>query len=226
MRSETLAIDEAARSERRSGTVIRPACFQRDDADLGDDAELVRGVVAGELAAQEGLFDKYAPEVERWLYRLLGHDPDIADALQDVFLQVFRHLARLREPRTLRAWLRAVTVATARKRIRSKARRRWLRFMSSDELPEVQVHAADDEALAALRATYAVLDTMNVELRIVFVLRYLEQLKLEAIAEACQASLATVKRRLQKADEIFVTRALRDPNLIDWVREGSRWGAR
>ena len=191
--------------------MIRPQAFQRQDA------RLVRDVVAGDAIAQEALFDRYVADVERLLYRLLGNDGDIADAIQDVFLQVFKHIGKLRDPAALKGWLRAITVATARKRIRSKARRRWLRFVRSEDVPDMPASEADDEVLAALRATYLILDGMSVELRIVFALRRLEGLELSELADACGVSLATVKRRLRKADDVFAARARRDPDLVDWV---------
>ncbi|MEZ4446314.1 MAG: sigma-70 family RNA polymerase sigma factor [Polyangiaceae bacterium] len=180
----------------------------------------------GEPEARRALFDRFADDVERLLYRVLGRDPDIADALQDVFLQVFRNLGRLRDPEALPAWLRAITVATAKKRIRARARRRWLRFLPQEELPEPSQAAVDEEVLAALDATYAALDTMSADLRIAFALRHVEQLELTDVAEACQTSLATIKRRLRKAEDLFVARASRDPHLVDWLRRGDRWEAK
>lgn len=219
MASKGLAFEDRSRER---GSVIRLRPVRRDEAYLRDDARLLRDAVAGETLAQEVLFDKYSGDVERLLFRLLGNDSDIPDVMQEVFLQVFRHLRGVREPQALRGWIRAVTVATARKRIRSKTRRRWLRILPREELPDIALEA-DDDALAALRALYAVLDTMSVELRMVFALRYLEELGLAEIAEACEISLATAKRHVRKAEELFVARARRDPHLADWFREGGRW---
>lgn len=201
--------------------MIRPEVFCGRDL-----AALVEQARAGDVVAQEELYLRYAADVERVLYRLLGREQDVADALQDVFIEVLRGLEGLRDPRALPRWLRAVAVGTARKRIRSKARRRWLRFFAPEDVPEVSVNGADDEVLAALRATYAVLDTMGTERRIMFALRHLEQLELTEVAEACRVSVATVKRRLREAEDLFVARARRDPHLADWLREGSKWEPR
>ena len=216
MTSRSLAVSTRA----EGADVIRPRAFQRQG-----DAELVHDAVAGDLLAREALFDRHADEVERLLYRLLGNDPEMADAIQDVFLEVFRHLGRLRDPNALRGWLRAVTVTTARKRIRSRQRRRWLRFLPQEELPETEAIEPGDEVLSALKAVYVILDEMGADLRIAFALRYLEQLELTDVAAACEVSLATIKRRLRRAEELFAARARRDPELVDWMENGHRWEA-
>jgi RNA polymerase sigma-70 factor, ECF subfamily len=219
MASRTLAVDPAVPCE--GAEVIRPRAFQRP----GDDEALVREAIGGDLLAREALFDRHGDEVERLLYRVLGCDPEIADAIQDVFLEVFRHLGRLRDPRAIRGWLRAVTVATARKRIRARQRRRWLRFVPQDELPEPEAVEAGDEVLSALEAVYAILDAMGTDLRIAFALRYLEGMELTEVAQACGVSLATIKRRLRKAEPIFVRRARTDPHLVEWMDRSRRWEA-
>ncbi|MCA9620152.1 MAG: sigma-70 family RNA polymerase sigma factor, partial [Myxococcales bacterium] len=139
-------------SSPRGGEVIRPRAFQREVERLDALSGLVAAAREGVPEARRALFDRFADDVERLLYRVLGRDPDIADALQDVFLQVFRNLGRLRDPEALPAWLRAITVATAKKRIRARARRRWLRFLPQEELPEPSQAAVDEEVLAALDA--------------------------------------------------------------------------
>jgi RNA polymerase sigma-70 factor, ECF subfamily len=205
--------------ERAPGNLDKSPSFQEDE----DDSAWLEQARRGDVLAQETLFDRHKQHVERLLYRMLGSDPDIADAMQDVFVEVFRNLHRLRDPSALSAWLRAVTVATARRRIRSRSRRRWLRFLPQEQLPEPAVEDTDDDVLAALRATYALLDDMSADLRIAFSLRHLEQLELTEVAQACDVSLATIKRRVKKSEDLFVARASRDPNLVDWVRRGARW---
>ena len=81
----------------------------------------------------------------------------------------------------------------ARNRLRTRRRRRWLVFGEPDE-PE-QPRAADgSDAREALTATYQVLSTMNENLRICFALRFIDGRELTEIAEACEVSLATIKR--------------------------------
>lgn len=200
------------------GEVIHAAAFRRERPL----SALVSEAQRGEVAAQEALFHRFADQVERRLQRILGRDPELFDVMQDVFLQVFRHLGRLREPEAMPSWVSQITVSTARKQIRSRTRRRWLHFMPPEELPDVTEHERDD-VQAAMDATYRALATMGADLRIAFALRHLEQMELVAVAQATGVSLATIKRRLRKAEELFAARARRDPDLVDWVARGSRW---
>ena len=65
---------------------------------------------------------------------------------------------------------------------------------------------------------------MRTDQRIPFALRYVQGLELTAVADACGVSLATVKRRLARAEGRFVIMARRHPALKEWVEEGGRWG--
>src|SRR5262245_28299159 len=87
------------------------------------DGALVAALRAGRLDARGVLFDRYANELERLLYRILGPDPEIADLLQDVFVAALGSIDKLREPEALRGWLRGIAVRKARKCI--VRRQRW-----------------------------------------------------------------------------------------------------
>ncbi len=190
--------------------MIAPKAFQLEPADL------LRALAEGRRGAKEALFREHAPYVERVLSRVLGDGPEVADAIQDVFLQVFRSVGTVRDPEKLKPWIRSVTVMTARKRIRTRRRARWLRFWPFDA-PELEVesHDPDDTTLSALTATYRVLDRMPTELRLVFTLRFVEEMELTEIADAVGVSLATVKRHLQKAQQRFTALAKTEPALAD-----------
>jgi RNA polymerase sigma-70 factor, ECF subfamily len=60
---------------------------------------------------------------------------------------------------------------------------------------------------------------------VAFILRHVEKLELEQIADACEISLATVKRRLQRAQQRFARAAARDDALRGWLEEGGRWSS-
>ena len=72
------------------------------------DAELVRAHVAGDRAALAAIYDRYAPSLFDTATALLGDRDEAADVVQDTFLAAHQHLARLRDPSRLRAWLFAV----------------------------------------------------------------------------------------------------------------------
>jgi RNA polymerase sigma-70 factor (ECF subfamily) len=201
---------------------------QQAPVSFGGDADL-RGLVekvgAGDVAAMATLFDVHAEMVERILARILGRgrDVDLADLLQDVFVRALEGIGRLSDPRLLRPWIAGIAVRTARETIRARARRKWLRFLPGYDVPEVASPPLDDEAREALRCAYAVLEALGADERIVFCLRNIEGMELLDVARACDTSVSTVKRRLERAEQRFVVLARREPALRSWLERGTRW---
>ncbi len=187
-------------------------------------AALVAGARAGDAAAQAALVRRYQPLVERVVAGALGVDGDLADAVQDVLVAMLEGIGKLRDPAALRSWIVSLAVFTARSRIRRRRRWRWMRFVAPEELPDIPAPAGPrGESEEALRATYLVLDTLPGDERLVFGLRFLAEMQLAEIADASRVSLATVKRRLGRAEARFVEAARAHPALRDRLEQG-RWG--
>ena len=141
----------------------------------------------------------------------------------NVLWVAWQRLSDLPEDTRFGAFLGGVCVNVARNRLRSRRRRRWLVF--SDVGADAEPAAADpSDAREALRATYAVLATMDLDLRICFALRYIDGCELTEVARLTEVSLATIKRRLVKADAAFLKSAQMHGVLSSWVAAGTRWG--
>jgi RNA polymerase sigma-70 factor (ECF subfamily) len=190
-----------------------------------DDTALLEGLHAGEAWAKAALFERYAPQVQRVLRKILGPQPrlEMPDVIHEVFVQALASVDRLREAAAMSAWMYAVTTRTAFRLLRAQRARRWLQFWEPAELPEISCAEVDLELVEAYRRTYAVLDRMPADERIVFALRYIEGMELTPLAMACDVSLATVKRRLGRAEQRFAAAARRDEVLRTWLSEGDRW---
>jgi RNA polymerase sigma-70 factor (ECF subfamily) len=188
-----------------------------------DDAALVEGMRAGEAWASALFFDRYAPHVHRILRRILGHDDNMEDVVHDCFVQALGSLGQLRDAVALLGWIQSIAANTAFKCIRARRARRWLRFWEPSELPEPSVEDVDPELVEAYRRTYALLSRMPAEERIAFALRYVDGMELTQVAEICGVSLATIKRRLVRAEARFAAAAGRDEVLREWLEKGGRW---
>lgn len=182
--------------------------------DAMDDGRLVLALRAHDPAAAALLFDRYAPHVRRILARVMGFDAELADLLHDVFVAALGSIHTLHQPERLKAWLTSIAVFTARRCIRRRRARRWLFFMAPQELPELTAVGADPATAEALRVTYRILAEMPADLRIVFSLRCIDGLELTEVAAACDVSLATIKRRQQRARAWFDARAAVEPALV------------
>lgn len=185
-------------------------------------SEVLRGLHARNPAAERRLLDAYAGLVERMLFRLLGDIRTLEDLVQDVFARVFSRIDDVREPASLKPFITSVTVFVAREAIRKKRRHRWLAFLASDELPEISA-SVDPEARQGVRAFYSALETLDPDERLAFTLRFVEGQELAEVAAACNVSVATVKRRLHRAEIAFVERCKKDEVLSTWLAEGDRW---
>jgi RNA polymerase sigma-70 factor (ECF subfamily) len=186
----------------------------RDDVD--DDVRLVAALKAREPGSVDALIKRYGGHLRRVLTRVLGaHDTETADVLQEVAVIAWQSIGRLTDVRALKAWLTQIAVFTARGLIRRRHRNRWLSFF--EDLPERAFPWASPEMQEAARAVYRIFDRMPVDERIPFALRMLDGLELEATAAACGTSLATVRRRLVKAERRFFKMARQCEALAPWL---------
>ncbi|MCB9588248.1 MAG: sigma-70 family RNA polymerase sigma factor [Polyangiaceae bacterium] len=200
-------LKRSARADHQGGARVRAL------AERLDDAALVSAIQRGDRAAAGELFDRHAPRVRRVLVRVLGSDPDIADLLQEVFVHALRDLPKLSDPNALGGWLNAIAVNLARRTIRKRTRWRWLRPAPPEELSAVPVDGHDENGSEELVAVYRILGAMHADERIAFALRFIEGMELKEVAAACDVSLATIKRRLARAESFFKEHAKADPAL-------------
>lgn len=206
-------------AEQTAGTVL-PLSF------AGDERRLVEALRAGHPGAKAAFFRRYVSRVERIITHVLGYDRELSDILQDVFVSALGSLHTLRDPAALDAWLVQVATRTARKVLRTRTRRSWLRLFSDSEEEtrwEPASRAAEAENARAVQAVYALLDRLPTEERIIFALRFIEGMELTETAAASGVSLATVKRKLKRAEQRFAAAASKHPALAEWVEGGSRW---
>jgi RNA polymerase sigma-70 factor (ECF subfamily) len=186
----------------------------------------VRALLENHPGAKDEFFKRYASQVERVITHVIGFDRELADILQHVFLQALRSLHTLEDASALGPWLSRVAALTARKVLRTRSRRSWLRlFTDSDDEArwEPAGTTLEHETVLALRAVYQLLDRLPADERIAFALRFIEGMSLAEVAAASSVSLATAKRRLQRAEKRFVAGARHRPELADWLKGSSRW---
>jgi RNA polymerase sigma-70 factor, ECF subfamily len=185
------------------------------------DAELVARGLAGERFALQLLYRRHVSPVAACVTRLLARSTEAEDVVQDAFLTAFRELDRLSEPARFAPWLLRIAVRQAHRRFR---RRRLLarfgldRGVDDAQLAMVVDPAAAPDVCAELGRIDRELAALPAELRMAWMLRHVEGYALEELAEQCNCSLATAKRRIQRAEasigarlDAGDARASRDP---------------
>jgi RNA polymerase sigma-70 factor (ECF subfamily) len=180
---------------------------------------LVRAFSNGEEWAAHAIWARYAPMVYRLLERALGPNGEAEDMTQDVFLSTFSRLSGLRDSSALRSFIYSIALRTLKWQLRSRRVRRIVHLSPNGQPPEVPVRAADSEARQILVRFYALLDRLTVNERTAFVLRHMEGLKLEEIADRMGVSLATVKRFVARATQSVSALVASDRELASYFRE-------
>ena len=167
------------------------------------DAELVARVRAGDRSAEEALYRTHVEAVAALAMRLLGRSGDAEDVVQDVFVTALTRIDQLRDGALFRAWLMRITVHDVHRRFR---RRKLVRALGLDRgaddagLTQLAGPQLDVEQRAELAALDRALSRLPTRERIVWMLRHVEGQELAEIASACEASLATIKRWLARAN--------------------------
>ncbi len=172
------------------------------------DPELVVQCQLGERQALEVLVKRYQKTVFAMLYQLAPDWHDIADLAQEVFIRVYRHIASLRNPKTFRAWLNQITINLFYDELRKRPRK--ISTISLDrtgdddeqirEFPDLS--QGPDEIVLNQELAVFIRQAMNElpeQFRTVIVLRELQGLSYEEIAESLGCELGTVKSRIARA---------------------------
>jgi RNA polymerase sigma-70 factor (ECF subfamily) len=193
--------------EERAPSSSSRALSSHDLAELGDDG-LVALTAQGDMRAAELLYRRHSAFAFNLGARIAGSVTDVEDVVHDAFLRAFDNLGTLRNPSAFKSWLGSIVVHAMRSRLR---RGRLLRLfgLGRDNDPIDIDCIASEEASPAARAelaqVYALLQTLPPDDRIAWTLRYVEGHDLKAAAELAGCSLATVKRRIRRAQRFVET---------------------
>jgi RNA polymerase sigma-70 factor, ECF subfamily len=209
-----LGLLEAQKGESRPSARSHPAVNLRQAVILalprlaavegGSDGELVARALAGERIALQLLYRRHVAPVTERVTRLLARSGEAEDVVQDAFVAAFAELGRLNDPSRFGPWLMRIAVHQAQRRFR---RRRLLARLGLDRgqddarLEQVAAPELSPEERIQLSRLDQALGELPVPLRLAWMLRHVEGCELAEVAEQCRCSLATVKRRITRADE-------------------------
>jgi RNA polymerase sigma-70 factor (ECF subfamily) len=174
----------------------------RPGASSPEDEELVARASEDAMWAKAELFKRHVKPITAMLTRLLGSTADAEDAAQDAFVLAFRDLGALRDRRAFGGWLRQIAVSQAHRRFRRRKLLGFLGFGRGDDdasLAQLADLGASPEMRAELVRLDEVLRGLPAAERMAWMLRHVEGYELTEVADACDCSLATAKRRLSAA---------------------------
>jgi RNA polymerase sigma-70 factor (ECF subfamily) len=185
-----------------------------------EEASLVTELKAGSEEAYAWLVAQFHQPVYSLVYRMVNDPADAADTTQEVFLKVFRGMKRFNGQSSLKTWIYRIALHEA-----SNRRRWWFRHKSRETSlePQAQENGAPmqtrevreamiDEGISPFDSAMheevrahieAELRKVQEPFRTTLILRDLEELSYEEIAEVMETSLGTVKSRLTRGREML-----------------------
>ncbi len=173
------------------------------------EVELIVKCQQGDRQALEVLVKRYQKIVFSILYQLAPDWHDIADLAQEVFIRVYRHIGSLRNPKTFKAWLNQITINLFYDELRKRPRKISTisldRFSDDDDEPIKEfpdLSQGPDEIVLNQELSSFIrkaMDELPEQFRVVIVLRELQGLSYEEIAESLNCELGTVKSRIARA---------------------------
>ena len=181
-----------------------------------EELAIVAELKAGSEEAYAWLIAQYQPPVYNLVYRILNDSAEAADTTQEVFLKVFRGMDRFNGASSLKTWIYRIAVHEA-----SNRRRWWFRHRSKetsmenseeqsfepsvalkDRLVDDSTSPFDDCARTELKGQVeAALAQVPEPYRTALVLRDMEELSYEEIAEITASTMGTVKSRITRGRE-------------------------
>ena len=188
------------------------------------DEVLVKRAQQGDTAAFDELVRRYTSIVYRVLYKILRHEEDTQDALQDTFVSAYRALPRFRQDARFSTWIYRIATNAAL----MKARARKNNMVSLDhptEDPDAQSawelpdwSATPDEEIMTGETRRIMEDAIQAlppEQRAAFVLHDIQDLSSAETAQAMGITVSAVNSRLHRARVFLRDRIGRHLNVTD-----------
>lgn len=165
-----------------------------------EEAVLIEAAKSGDQEAFRHIVERYQGAVYNLAYRMLGNPDDAEDAAQEIFVRVYRQLARYDSSRKFSTWVLAI----ATNYCIDQLRRRRVQFVPLEQIvPWARTREAGPERLALDREVTDELQDLLKRLpekyRAVLILRYWEDLSCAEIGATLSLPEGTVKTQLHRA---------------------------
>lgn len=176
------------------------------------DEALVKQCCRGDKEAFAALVERYQDKIYNLTYRLVSNTEDASDLTQEVFYRALLRIKSFRGEASFATWLYRIATNVCYDELRSRKKQQVISLDNSfpDDPPlELPDGGAGPAEIYMRRIVFQrlqeVIATLPIEQRTAIVLRDIQGLSYEEIAQALQCSLGTVKSRLSRARQ-----ALRD----------------
>jgi RNA polymerase sigma-70 factor (ECF subfamily) len=179
------------------------------------DQALVERVQRGDKRAFELLVSKYQRKIFRLLSRFIRDSAEIEDVAQEAFIKAYRALPNFRGESAFYTWLYRIAINTAKNHLVAQRRRAPTstetevedaeNFDDADQLRDVNTPESMMQSRQVGDAVNRAIEKLPEDLRTAIVLRELEGLSYEEIAESMNCPIGTVRSRIFRAREAIAT---------------------
>ena len=162
------------------------------------DGALVHAAIDGEVEAFAELSRRYRDTYTRFAVRMVGSRDDAEDVLQSAFIRAYRALAQCRDPNRFGAWLSQIVANECRTFVIRQARRekRLARDEPAAQAVAIEPDYGSDDTLAEVQLA---LRQLEVDQREAFLMKHVEQLSYEQMAEITGDGISALKMRVKRA---------------------------
>jgi RNA polymerase sigma-70 factor (ECF subfamily) len=175
------------------------------------DAELVARVQRGDKRAFDLLVLKYQRKIMRLLSRMIRDPAEIEDVAQEAFIKAYRALPQFRGDSAFYTWLYRIAINTARNWQVANGRRPSTptaienedgeTFSQIDNLTDISTPESVMASRQVIETVNAAIDALPEDLRTAIVLREIEGLSYDEIAQSMDCPIGTVRSRIFRARE-------------------------
>ena len=172
------------------------------------DAACVRRLQRGDIDAFEILVRRHEKAIFNLVYRMLGNYDDAAETAQEVFLSAYRAIGQFRGESNFSTWLYRIALnhATTRRKSTNLRQKRLVPIDGSDMVDDTQLGPAETLEKKELRErVQRALNELEPEDATVILLRDLQDIPYEDVAQMLKIPVGTVKSRLHRARRALKT---------------------
>ena len=197
------------------------------------EATIVRKVLGGDANAFETLVLEYEKNVYNIALRMTGNSEDAADMTQEAFIKAYNSLQSFRGDSKFSVWLYRIVSNVCLDFLRSKNRRPTVSLsVEDDDGEDTQLDVADESQSPELLLDRKLtrdsvrrgLDSLPPDYRQILLLREIQGLSYDEIAQALSLEVGTVKSRIFRARKRLCTFLIDDGNISDFSSSGKMKG--
>ncbi|MBI3813413.1 MAG: sigma-70 family RNA polymerase sigma factor [Nitrospinae bacterium] len=169
--------------------------------------DIVNEAAKGDIKAFESIYREYFGFVANVAFRIVNHTDDAEDVAQEVFMTVYRNLKTFRGESSLKTWIYRITLNTALNRAKRLSRENKQTTGYNDDMAAAQDPLCVEDGIKKDengKMIGGLLDALNPDQRACIVLRSLEGLSYQEIAETLNIPINTVRSRIKRAREAMM----------------------